>query len=83
MSQAFVIEISDRTAGVAVREADGFRFYASDALFEPLGALTFTTLRKLRGRAEAVLRASRGTTRPSGAGLAVADENFAYALSAG
>jgi len=48
MADAFVIEHRDLTAGIAVRERGGFRFYCSDALFRALDAHKFRGLRELR-----------------------------------
>jgi len=36
MSEAYVIEIEDRAVGVVVREAGGYRFFASRARFAAL-----------------------------------------------
>jgi hypothetical protein len=46
-NNAYVIETARHTAGIAVREPRGFRFYASDALFQPLDNLSFGGLRDL------------------------------------
>jgi hypothetical protein len=46
-NKAYVIETVRHTAGIAVCEARGFRFYASDALFQPLDNLSFGGLRDL------------------------------------
>ncbi len=45
--KAIVIETARRTAGIAVRDRDGFHFFASDALFYPLDNQTFSGLRDL------------------------------------
>jgi hypothetical protein len=47
MTDAFVIETARHTAGIAVRERRGFRFYASDRLFYGLDNQTFAGLREL------------------------------------
>lgn len=47
MSNAYVIETARHTAGIAVRERRGFRFYAADALFQSLDNLSFSGLRDL------------------------------------
>jgi len=44
MSNAYVIETARRTAGIAVRERRGFRFYASDTLFRSLDNHSFSGL---------------------------------------
>lgn len=48
MTDAFVIETPRLTAGIAVRESSGFRFYASDKLFQSLDNREFRALRELR-----------------------------------
>jgi hypothetical protein len=47
MTDAFIIETQGRTAGIAVRDAKVFQFYASDNLFWPLESRRFRTLREL------------------------------------
>ncbi len=47
MSNAYIVETARHTAGVALRERGGFRFYASDALFQSLDNLSFGGLREL------------------------------------
>lgn len=47
-TDAFVIETARHTAGIAVRERGGYRFYASDVLFQPLDNRSFRGLRHLR-----------------------------------
>jgi hypothetical protein len=46
-TDAFMIETARHTAGIAVRERRGFRFYASDQLFYSLDNRTFGGLREL------------------------------------
>jgi hypothetical protein len=60
LSTAYVIEIASLTAGLAVREAHGFRFYCADAAFRPLDARHFRGLRALRA---AVDRLAAGLER--------------------
>ncbi len=48
MTDAFVIETPRLTAGIAVRETGGFRFYASDMAFLSLDNREFRALRDLR-----------------------------------
>jgi hypothetical protein len=54
MTHAFIIETRDNAAGVAVREAGGFRFFASTAPFYALDRRTFEDLRKLRAAVDDV-----------------------------
>jgi len=46
-TDSFVIETARHTAGIAVRERSGFRFYAAHPLFGPLDNRTFRGLRDL------------------------------------
>ena len=46
-TDAFVIETARHTAGIAVRERGGYRFYASDLLFHSLDNQSFHGLRDL------------------------------------
>ncbi len=46
-TDAFVIETARHTAGIAVRERGGYRFYASDLLFYALDNRSFRGLRDL------------------------------------
>ncbi len=54
MSDAFVIETARHTAGIAVRERSGFRFYASEALFQPLDDRVFRGLHAVRAAVNAI-----------------------------
>ncbi|HTZ77104.1 MAG TPA: hypothetical protein VMC10_04320 [Stellaceae bacterium] len=54
MSDAFVIETARHTAGIAVRERGGFRFYASEARFLPLDSRLFRSLGAVRAAADEV-----------------------------
>ena len=54
MSDAFVIETTRHTAGIAVRERSGFRFYASEALFQPLDDRVFRGLHAVRAAVNAI-----------------------------
>jgi hypothetical protein len=47
-TEAFIIETPYHTAGIAVRERSGFRFYPSDALFQAFGQRTFRGLHDLQ-----------------------------------
>ena len=63
MSNAFVIESASLTAGLAVREDQGFRFYASDAAFRPLDDRHFHGLRTLRAAVDRLALAVQGDAR--------------------
>jgi hypothetical protein len=45
---AFVIEVAGRQAGLALREARGFRFLAADPAFRTLDGSRFPSLPRLR-----------------------------------
>jgi hypothetical protein len=47
MTDAFVIELGDLTAGIAVRERGGYRFYFSDEMFFSIDARKFRRLREI------------------------------------
>jgi len=47
MSAAYVIELADASAGVAVRERAGFRFYAATRAFNRLDGRLFKTVRAI------------------------------------
>jgi hypothetical protein len=48
MSDAYVIETGSHTAGLAIRERDGFRFYAADVRFDAIDNRLFAGLDALR-----------------------------------
>ncbi len=64
-TDAFVIETTRHTAGIAVRERGGFRFYAADTLFHPLDNRSFRGLRELRAAIDRLAAAAR-TARKGG-----------------
>jgi hypothetical protein len=66
MTDAFVIETRRHTAGIAVRERSGFRFYAADRLFQSLDNCTFSGLSALHATVER--RAAEADGDPSGKG---------------
>jgi len=72
MTNAFVIEHRDVTAGIAVRERGGFRFYSSDALFLAIDARRFRRLREIDLAVKRVVHAAReaASRRPVAASLA-------------
>ena len=59
MSDAFVIETARYTAGIAVRERSGFRFYAAEALFQPLDDRVFRGLHAVRAAVNALAEPER------------------------
>ena len=64
MADAFVIEHHDLTAGIAVRERGGFRFYSSDALFRKIDTRRFRRLREIRLAVKRVTDAARANPQP-------------------
>jgi hypothetical protein len=55
MTDAFVIETSDRAAGVAMRDGGGFQFFAADSQFGALEDCRFRSLRDLQARVDAIV----------------------------
>ena len=71
MSDAYIIEVGSQAAGIVVRGADGFRFFASSHRFNPMEGQLFRNAREaeraafrfLSGRApQAKADAGRGNT---------------------
>lgn len=59
MSDAIIIELSNHTAGIAVREGAGYRFYASESLFRDIDARKFRRLREVQAAVDGLLRRRR------------------------
>jgi len=66
MANAFVIEHRNLTAGIAVRERGGFRFYSSDALFVTIDTQRFRRLREIDLAVKRVVHAA--SARPAASG---------------
>ena len=65
-SNAYIIEIHDRAAGIVTRDARGFRFFSSERLFDSLEGRQFRSAREAERAARAVLsERSRRTNSPS------------------
>ncbi len=62
-SNAYIIEIQDRAAGIVTRDARGFRFFSSERVFDSLEGRQFRSAREAERAACAVL--SRRGRRPS------------------
>ena len=45
MTQAYIIEIESRTAGIVARDARGYRFFSSDRTFDGLEGREFRSAR--------------------------------------
>lgn len=56
MTDAYVIETRHRAAGIAVRDAHGFRFFASEPPFFALDRQVFPHLRAVRSAVDAVAK---------------------------
>ncbi|WFU35553.1 hypothetical protein QA635_14540 [Bradyrhizobium brasilense] len=67
MSQAYVIEVSDRTAGIVVSDKSGFCFFSSDRAFDVLDGGYFGSARAAERAVRAHLQRHRevrgGATR--------------------
>jgi hypothetical protein len=64
MTDAIIIELPSRTAGIAVRERGGYRFYASERVFHAMDDRTFPRLRDLRAALDRV--AANGRAQEQG-----------------
>jgi hypothetical protein len=53
-SNAYIIEIQDRAAGVITRDERGFRFFSSERLFDRLEGRQFRSAREAERAARAV-----------------------------
>ena len=53
-SNAYIIEIHDRAAGIVTRDARGFRFFSSERLFDSLEGRQFRSAREAERAARAV-----------------------------
>ena len=61
MTGAFVIEIFNRTAGLAISEPRGFRFYASDPLFRRIDGHKFRKLKNVHAAVAGLIELARAT----------------------
>jgi hypothetical protein len=64
MANGYVIETRDGAVGVAVREGNGYRFFASRRPFYALDNRTFPRLRAVHSAVEAVAKAEVGDNGP-------------------
>jgi hypothetical protein len=46
MSDTYIIEVSSHTAGIVVRDPDGYRFFAASHRFNPMEGLLFRNARE-------------------------------------
>lgn len=56
-SNAYIIEIHDRAAGIVARDERGFRFFSSERLFDSLDGRQFGSAREAERAVRAVLSA--------------------------
>jgi hypothetical protein len=54
-SNAYIIEIQDRAAGIITRNERGFRFFSSERLFDSLEGRQFRSAREAERAARALL----------------------------
>jgi hypothetical protein len=54
-SNAYIIEIQERAAGIVTRDERGFRFFSSERLFDSLEGRQFRTAREAERAARALL----------------------------
>ena len=59
MTQAYIIEIESRTAGIVARSERAFRFFSSDRAFDGLEGREFGSAREAERAAKALLHARR------------------------
>jgi hypothetical protein len=59
MSNAYIIEIGDHTAGIVTRDEGSFRFFSSDRIFDSLEGREFRSARDAERAARAVLQERR------------------------
>lgn len=77
MSDAIVIESRHQTAGIAVRERGGYRFYASDSLFHFIDDRKFRRLNELQEAVEQAILTAREVTPPASIKAVPRSENSA------
>jgi hypothetical protein len=59
MSQAYIIEVESRTAGIVAKDEHGYRFFSSDRLFDGLEGRQFRSARDAERAARALLQVRR------------------------
>ncbi|MES5481263.1 hypothetical protein QMZ05_00770 [Bradyrhizobium sp. INPA03-11B] len=65
MSQAYIIEVSDRTAGIVVGDSSGFCFFSSDRAFDGLDGGHFGSARAAERAVRAHLQRRPASSRPA------------------
>ncbi len=61
MFEAYIIEVSNRTAGIVVSEERGVRFFSSERAFDSLDGGHFGSPRAAERAARALIERRRGT----------------------
>jgi hypothetical protein len=64
MPKAYVIEISDRTAGIITGDERGFRFFSSERAFDSLDGQQFRSPRHAERAARALLEGRQQFVNP-------------------
>mgnify|MGYP001062717582 CR=1 FL=1 len=59
MTQAYIIEIDSRTAGIVAKSERAFRFFSSDRAFDSLEGREFSSAREAERAAKALLHMRR------------------------
>jgi hypothetical protein len=59
-SNAYIIEIQERAAGIVTRDERGFRFFSSERLFDSLEGRQFRSAREAERAARALLSEKGG-----------------------
>ena len=59
MTQAYIIEIESRTAGIVTRDERGYRFFSSDRTFDGLDGREFRSARDAERAARTLLQQRR------------------------
>jgi hypothetical protein len=57
MSNAYIIEVQDRAAGIVTRDGRGFSFFSSERAFDSLEGRTFFSVREAERAAQALAKA--------------------------
>jgi hypothetical protein len=81
MSDAYIIEVGSQAAGIAVRDTDGFRFFASSHRFNPMEGQLFRNAREAE-RAAFRFLSGRAPQAKADAGRESADAPWARRMRA-
>ena len=67
MSNAYIIEIEDRAAGIVAKDGHGYRFFSSERIFDSLEGRGFRSARDAERAARALLQERRHASTTSAA----------------